>query len=173
MTHSCHVTFVIIKIPKGGINIMSLKIELIERKKQNVLSVKTRAAVQDLPKIIGESYGKIMSYLTELGEYPSDAPFVGYFNMDMNDLDLEIGFPVAKNLDGKNEIISSEIPEGKYVTCRHIGSYENFEKTYTAIMAWMSANNYEMSGKSYEVYLNDPSTVSPDELLTDIFILIK
>ena len=152
---------------------MSSKIELIERKKQDVLSIKTRASVQDLPNVIGDCYEKIMGYLTEIGEYPSDAPFVGYFNMDMNDLDLEIGFPVSKKLDGKNEIISSEVPKGKYVYSRHVGSYDNFETTYNEIMEWMDKNNYEMSGKSYEFYLNDPSTVSPDELLTDIFILVK
>jgi len=160
-------------IPKGGIDNMSLKIELIERNEQSVLSVKTRAAVQELPKIIGESYAKIMTYLTELGEYPSGAPFVGYFNMDMNDLDLEIGFPVAKELAGRNDIVSSSIPKGKYVTCTHKGSYDDFETTYTEIMSWMTQNNYEMSGKSYEVYLNDPQTVAPSELLTEIFILTK
>ncbi len=151
---------------------MKLEIKIIEKDAQPVLSIRTRTSMADLPATIGKSYGDIISYMGTLNEYPSSAPFVGYFNMDMNDLDVEIGFPTNGKLEGKSTIATSEIPKGKYVTCRHIGSYNNFEATYTEIMKWMESQNVEMAGPSYEVYQNSPEEVKPEELITDIFILI-
>ncbi len=152
---------------------MNLEIKIIERETTPVLSIKTRTPVEKLPEAIGKGYGDIINYMGSLNEYPSSAPFVGYFNMDMSDLDVEIGFPTNGKLEGKSPIVSSEIPKGSYVTCRHIGSYETFEGTYTAIMHWMEEQKVEMAGPSYEIYQNSPEEVKPEELITDIYILLK
>ena len=69
--------------------------------------------MQDLPQALGKAYGAIMQYLGELGMPPAGAPFVAYFNMDMQDLDIEIGFPVMQPLPGKGEVQASAIPAGK------------------------------------------------------------
>jgi len=42
--------------------------------------------------------------LNELGEKPLEAAFAAYYNMDMENLDVEMGFPVAKPLAGRGEI---------------------------------------------------------------------
>jgi effector-binding domain-containing protein len=109
---------------------MNSGIEMKEEQTQPVLSIRTRAAVQDLPNVIGESYGKIMQYVEKIGKQPSGAPFVAYYNMDMDDLDLEIGFPVAKPLDGNDEINRSEIPAGKYISMTYKGPYTGMEQPY-------------------------------------------
>ena len=67
-------------------------IELHELNSQPVLSIRKRTTIEELSKLIGESYGKIVSYLKEINEEPADAPFTAYFNLDMNDLDVEMGF---------------------------------------------------------------------------------
>jgi hypothetical protein len=46
------------------------------------------------------------AYLKELDEYLAYVPYVAYHNMDMQNLDIEIGFPVAKELESKNDIVS-------------------------------------------------------------------
>jgi DNA polymerase III alpha subunit len=40
------------------------------------LAIRTRTALSGLPKVIGNSYGAIINYLTEIGEQPADAPKV-------------------------------------------------------------------------------------------------
>ncbi len=114
-----------------------------------------------------------MGYLGELGVYPSGAPFTAYFNMDMEDLDLEIGMPVAEPVAAKGDIASSEIPAGKYVTATHVGPYEKFEETYTVLMAYMGEQGVDGSGVAYEFYLNDPSETPPEKLITEILIQLK
>ena len=69
---------------------MSYNCQIIEREEQPVLSIRTHAAVQDISNVLGRAYGAIAHYLEELGESPSGAPFAGYYNMDMQNLDLEM-----------------------------------------------------------------------------------
>jgi effector-binding domain-containing protein len=152
---------------------MNSGIALKEEQAQPVLSIRARAAVQDLPAIIGESYGKIMEYMSQIGQQPAGAPFVAYYNMDMEDLDLEIGFPVAVPLDGSNEINRSEIPAGKYVSTTYKGPYAGMEKPYTEMAKWIEENGYKAKGISYEYYYNSPMEVPESELLTRIVMPVE
>ncbi|MCK9218161.1 MAG: GyrI-like domain-containing protein [Firmicutes bacterium] len=152
---------------------MDYKIELTKKTKQPVLSVRTRAPVTDLPMLCGKVFTDIAAYLGELGEEPTDAAFVAYYNMDMENLDLELGFPVSKALAGKGEIQPSFIPEGNQVSCMHKGSYSATEPAYNAMLEWIGKNGYEPTGASYEFYYNSPGEVPESELLTKIVFPLK
>ncbi len=146
------------------------EIELQEQKSQPVLSIRMHTSLELLPKLIGENYMKIMSYLNELGETPTDAPYTAYYNMDMKNLDVEMGFPVSKLLPEKGDIKVREIPQGKIVTAMYKGSYSGMEKTYNDIFKWISQNGYNPAGIYYEYYFNSPMEVPESELLTKIVI---
>ncbi|OQY41540.1 MAG: AraC family transcriptional regulator [Anaerolineaceae bacterium 4572_78] len=152
---------------------MAYTCDLVERPTQPTLSIRTSSAVQDLPDVLGQSYGAISQYLAVLGESPAGAPFVGYYNMDMQDLDIEIGFPVSKELSGKGNIQTSEIQGGKFAATLHIGSYGEIESAYDALSRWMNENGHDSIGVSYEIYLNDPTRVQPNELQTKILFPLK
>ena len=65
---------------------------------QPVLSIRTHSPVGNLPQVLGQCFGKVIEYIVSLNEQPAGAPFVCYYNMDMQNLDIEIGFPVAVTL---------------------------------------------------------------------------
>jgi effector-binding domain-containing protein len=132
-----------------------------------------RVSVQDLPQKFGEAYGAIAQYLGELGEQPSGPPFAAYHNMDMQNLDVEIGFPVSKKLTDRGDIQAGEIPGGKMATCLYIGPYGEIEPAYDALSQWMKENGYEATGVAYEMYLNDPQQTPPQELQTQIVFPLK
>ncbi len=99
-------------------------ISLLKQNEQPTLVVRARTKLENLPQLIGESYGKLCAYLETLGETVSDVPFVAYYNMDMQALDVEIGFPVANPLPEKGgEIKSGLIPAGTRIFCIYRGSY--------------------------------------------------
>ena len=152
---------------------MALDIELVQQETQTVLFIRTRTTLADMPKVIGESYCKIAQYLEELGEQPAGMPYAGYHNLDMQDMDLEMGFPVAKLLPGKGEIKPGEIPAGKYVTCMYKGPYAQMEQAYNQIFLWMQGENLKPTGVYYEYYFNSPDEVPESELLTKIAIPVK
>ncbi|WP_243671031.1 GyrI-like domain-containing protein [Methanoculleus chikugoensis] len=103
-------------------------IELLQKREQPTLSIRTRAKVEDLPMLIGGGYGRMADYLKELGEHLSDVPYVAYHNMDMQNLDVEMGFPVPKVLPEKGDIRSGSIPEGKFVFCMYRGAYRDMAR---------------------------------------------
>ena len=152
---------------------MSYNCEVKEQKVQHVLSIRKITSVQNLPIVLGEVYMKIMQYMGELGEKPTGAPYAAYFNMDMQNLDVEIGFPVVKKLPEKGDIRPSEIPAGKYAGCIHTGPYSEIEPAYNILTKWVDDNGYEPSGIAYEFYLNDPEKTPPDKLQTQILFLLK
>jgi effector-binding domain-containing protein len=153
--------------------IMDYKCEVKELPAQPVLSIRTKSAVQGLPQVLGASYGAIAQYLGSLGENPAGAPFVAYYNMDMQNLDIEIGFPVSRPLDGQGNIQPSQVFGGKLATCLYVGPYSGVGPAYDALTQFVKDNGLEASGAAYEFYLNDPQTVQPSELLTQIYFPLK
>jgi effector-binding domain-containing protein len=149
------------------------RIELIETAEQPVLSVKKVTSVTNLPQEIGSAYHKIMDYLAELGEQPVDVPFTAYYNMDMEKLEVEMGFPVGKKMAGKGEVISNIIPAGKKVTCLYKGPYKDMVPTYEAINKFITDNGYKPTGVVYEYYFNSPMEVPESDLLTRIVFLVS
>jgi effector-binding domain-containing protein len=152
---------------------MPYQCELKEQSAQKTLSIRTRTAVQDLPQVFGEGYGQIAQYLGQLGEQPIGPPFAAYYNMDMADLDVELGFPVARALPGQGEIKAGEIPGGRVATCLYTGPYSDIEAAYNTLMKWMEANGYQATGVSYELYLNDPDETPAAELQTQIIFPLE
>jgi effector-binding domain-containing protein len=152
---------------------MSYQIELIDRPAQPVLSRRTRSSVQDLPQALGQTYGAIAQHLGQLGEAPAGPPFTAYYNMDMQDLDVEIGFPVSRRLPGTGDIQPGEIPGGRAVTCLHVGPYHQVSAAYQALDEWMKAHGHEPSGAPYEMYLNDPAQTAPEALETRVTFPIR
>ncbi len=147
-------------------------IEMLQINEQPTLTIRTRTQVEKLPSLIGESYGKIAAYLQEHGECVSDVPFVAYHNMDMRDLDVEIGFPMAKVLPNRGEIKASSIPEGKVAFCMYRGAYSEMAPVYDEMAKWIADNGFKPAGSSYEYYYNSPE-VPENELLTKIVIPFK
>ena len=152
---------------------MSYNCRVEELPPRPVLSIRTRTRVEELPQAIGRAYGEIAQYLGELQEQPAGPPFVAYYNMDMQDLDVEIGFPVARPLSGRGDVQPGKIPGGTAATCLHTGPYGEIEPAYAALSAWIQDNGYEATGVAYEMYLNDPQETPPQELKTQILFPLK
>lgn len=147
-------------------------IEILQKAEQPTLAIRTRTNVENLPALIGGSYGKMAAYLKEIGEFLSDVPYVAYHNMDMQDLDVEIGFPVSKPLPGKGDIQPGFIPAGKVVFCMYRGAYREMEGVYGEMVKWIEDNAYKPAGTVYEHYFNGPE-YPESEMLTMIVMALE
>lgn len=152
---------------------MSYKCEIFEQVAQPTLTICTHTPVAKLPQVLGESYGAIGQYLGSLGVTPGGAPFVAYYNMNMEDLDIEVGFPVSKPLPNSGPIQSNQMPAGKYATCLYKGPYNECGSAYQELTCWVLAQGCETTGVAYEFYLNDPTETPPQELKTQIIFQLK
>ena len=146
---------------------------IVDTAPQPVLYVRARSRVEDMPQLIGETYSRIGSYLQSLGEAAAGEPYTAYHSLDMQDLDVEIGFPTARPLPGKGGIRSGEIPAGRAVSHLYKGNSAGMEPVYNDIFAWLAKQGEEPTGVYYEYYLNSPAEVPESELLTRMVIPLK
>jgi effector-binding domain-containing protein len=152
---------------------MDFQCEIKEQDPQPTLSIRACTPVDGLPQLLGESYGKVAGYLAELGQGPAGAPFAAYYNMDMQDLDVEIGFPVMKPLVGKDDIQASQVPGGKLGYALHTGPYGEIAPAYDALTEYVKEQGCEPTGVAYEFYLNDPDETPQEKLQTQIVFPLK
>lgn len=142
--------------------------EIKQQADQPTLSIRFRAPVQELPQHFGRIYGAIMQYLGTLGEPHAGGAFAAYYNMDMQNLDIEAGFSVPKPLAGKGEIKAGMIPGGLFAICHYTGPYDKVGPAYEQLTQFAKDKGLKVSRMAYEWYLNGPGEVPPQELKTDL-----
>lgn len=147
--------------------------EIAEKQEQPVLFIRTVTAAANLPQEIGRAYGAIAQYMAEIGQPPQEAPYTVYYNMDMEHLDVEMGFPVAQPLPGKGEIKAGSISPGKQASCVYHGPYSGMGPAYEALTAKAAQSGNIPTGVYYEFYYNAPGEVPDSELLTKIMFPLK
>ncbi len=152
---------------------MAYECELIEQQARPTLVVRLRTAVERFPEVLGPAWGSVMACAGKVGATPTDAPFVAYYNMDMQDLDIEVGFTFAQPLEGEGDVRQGEIPTCKAVQCMHMGPYDEVGSAYEVMAMWIAEHGLQHAGPSFEFYLNDPQETPPAELLTRVVIPVR
>lgn len=147
---------------------MLSEMTIIKRSLVKALVIRTTCSLKDLPGIIGPSYGKISQYMDRQGAMAAGAPYLVYFNQDMDHLQVEIGIPVAMYVPDTEEIVMSGIPEGQYLRTLYTGPYDGIMGAYQKASEYMKDKGIEVKGGAYECYLNDPDKVKAEDLMTEI-----
>jgi effector-binding domain-containing protein len=140
---------------------------------RNTLAIRTFTPVEKLSEVMGSSYGEIMQVMESLGVQPSGPPFAMYHNMDMSNLDVEMGFPVMKAAQDRGRVKAGKLPGGKAAVTVHVGPYDRIEEAYNRLTAFVNEKGLETESSCYEFYLNDPAETPPDELKTEIYFPVK
>jgi len=148
------------------------KIQMFEQPEQHVLSTRATIHFRDFPETAGAAYGKIMEYAAQCGLLFSNGPYVCYHNADLEKLDVEMGFPVARPVSGNGEIVGYTIPAQKAVSGIFQGPYHETDPLMLEIVRWIVENGYEQAGAIFNYYLNDAGRPA-SELLTQITIPVK
>ncbi|MFW5784890.1 MAG: GyrI-like domain-containing protein [Chitinispirillaceae bacterium] len=151
---------------------MVSQFEVTELAQSPALSISAKCPVQTLPSVIGESLGKMRTYLDEIGEKPAGPPYLLYFNQDMQNLDVEIGLPVRKALRGLDEIESNMTLGGSVASCIYEGPYEGMQSAYAQLDEYLKKERLTPKGIACEVYLNDPGQTPPEKLQTRIMFAL-
>lgn len=90
------------------------------------------------------------------------------------EVDIEVAVPVVGRLeivDPKMEL--KRLDETKVLSVVHKGSYETLYLTYRDIFKHMMKSGMETAGPIRELYLNDPTKISAEELMTEIQVPIR
>lgn len=129
----------------------------------------TKLFMQDLPKagIYAAKAG------LKLGDYTPGAVFSKY-DEATNETEFYIGLLLHTKLAPAEGMQVVNLPKGKAVTISKFGNYGvGDEQAHVAIDNYILTNNLERNWPIWELYVNDPSTVSPEKIQTDIYYPLK
>jgi AraC family transcriptional regulator len=149
------------------------EIEIVELPAQAVLGVRRRGPYSQIPEMLMEVWAVIM----EKGAIPAGPPVFVCRETAMpeveqavatGDADLEVAFPVANRVKPVGDVEYYELPGGRFAKVLHRGPYERCAATYERLYAGLAEQGRAINGPIREYYLNDPSEVPPEEILTEI-----
>jgi effector-binding domain-containing protein len=154
------------------------EISIVEVRPQKVVGIRKQGKYELIPKLLQMVY----EFASSNGAEFSGPPMFVCHEIRVEDVmkadeegtaDIEIAFPITKEINGTDEIKCYDLPGGKMAKIIHKGPYEKCTPTYERLYLWIDKNKKIISGPIREVYLNDPSKVSEDEILTEIYAPIK
>lgn len=152
---------------------MSDQFRIEERASQPTLTIRDQVSQDELPNLFDRAFGSLIQRLAELGVEPTGPAFAYYHNLDMENMDLEVGFPVAQRLEDSGEIKSSALPGGRYCSTIYTGSYDGLPQAWAETIAHATEQGYTPDEYAIEFYITNPAEVAPDENQTEIVLPIK
>jgi effector-binding domain-containing protein len=149
----------------GGGNLMPYEVTVKEVPPVTVASLTLRASLVTIGEAVRQGFGTIIGAIGTAGASPDGAPFLVYHDVLDEGAEgaVELCIPVTAGMAG-----SREMPGATVASIVHRGPYAEIGPAYHVLTGWIEENGRKPSGPPREIYLNDPQTVTPDELLTEV-----
>ena len=134
-------------------------------------------SVSDMSQIsakLGAAYEDIMKFVEQNKLEYAGYPFAVTTAYSENSWSFIAGIAVKSAPEQcAGRVIVGKTPSGKAVKGVALGSYAQMQKYYEEVLSYIKANNLEICGNSWEVYLNDPNETPEDQLITWIYFPVK
>ncbi|MEM7202174.1 MAG: GyrI-like domain-containing protein [Planctomycetota bacterium] len=124
---------------------------------RDVVFIRAKVKQAEIGSLLSIALPEVIGYLRSEGVQPAGPPYTRFHNMTGDVFDMEAGFPVAKELPGKDRILPGTLPAGKAASIFHYGHYETIHEAHVKLQAWCDANGMETSGAPWEMYWTDPA----------------
>lgn len=149
------------------------EVTLVDVPDQLVLGMQTRGHYAETPAVIAE----IVRYAVANGVQFAGMPIAlmheaGRDAAEKADRDgtavIDVAFPIARTVSGGERVQCYELPGGRMAKTVHKGPHDACGPAYAALFEWLVKNGLRLAGLPREICLNDPRTVKPEDLLTEI-----
>jgi len=132
---------------------------------------------EEMTQLFMSSLPKVGIYATQngmkLGDYTPGSVYTKW-DEKTKEAEFYIGLLLHKDLKPGEGMKSIDIPKGKGVMVTKYGKYGIGDmEAHAEIAKYMAANNLEAQGLVWELYENDPMSVKPQDIQTDIYYLLK
>jgi len=133
--------------------------------------------IADLETVYQEFLPKAGMYAMQSNMKPEDyTPGAVYTNYDeeKGTTELYIGLMLHKEYPPAEGMETVEISAGPIATLTKLGNYGDGDmEAHNNIANFIENNNLEQGDMVWELYMNDPTTVKPEEIQTDIYYQVK
>ena len=150
--------------------IMPYDIAVEQVSPRTVAAVRKTTSLKTIGNDIGAGFGELMQFIGTAGAMPVGAPFIVYWDIidEETSGDIELCIPVRDGLTSANNIEVKTLPSETGAWTMHHGPDPEISPAYHTLTGWISEHGHEMTGPPREIYLNDPTQVTEDELLTRV-----
>ena len=149
-----------------------------ETQPQRVLSKREKGTYEEtISKLIIELFKTIQSPENRNNFVRITGPFMTIYHDDEfieEDADIEVAVPISGKIqleDPKIEV--KNLRPVKVASLVHKGSYESIGEGYEKIFSCVREKELEIDGPIMDLILNDPNSVKPEDILTEIQIPVK
>ena len=172
---------------------------LIEAPEQVTASVR----VEDfpsahLPVLFDGVFSRLFPALGQAGVQPVGAAFSLYARMPADTVDIEVGIPADRVLDGEADLGEIDLPEGaggdhvagrvsfplvarasalpggRIATAAHLGGYDGLGEAWQTFMGALESQGQRAAMPFWEVYTTEPTPdMDPATLRTDLFTALE
>jgi len=118
--------------------------------------VATRREVAPDDDRITYMFEELERYVDRFNARADKPPLTIYHDPEYRDedIDAEVGVPLTKPIPGTDEVRVVEMPRIAQAACVvHTGSYATIYQAYNALLNWIDANGYRMTGAIRKIYL--------------------
>jgi AraC family transcriptional regulator len=129
---------------------------------------------------VGATWSKLLPWLGKEGWIAGDSLFVGVCHDDPEvtpsaKIRYDACVTVNETFLPSGEIGVQTIAGGAYAVTTHFGPYHKLGDTYTRLFGhWLPRSGRELrSTPCFEIYLNDPESTEPEDLLTDVYVPLQ
>jgi len=125
---------------------------------------------------VGATWDRLLPWLGKEGLLGGDTQCIGICHDDPEVTPPDrIRYDACVTVDERfapaGDIGIQTIPGGEYAVVTHFGSYSKLGETYANLLGiWLPRSGWTLRfTPCFEVYLNDPGSTEPEDLLTDIY----
>ena len=155
---------------------MAYEVKVREVASVKAMTIRTVSNMKTIGPDMGKCYQELWEYMEKEGAKCTGECFALYHGteFDPEHIDMECGFSVAGLIPDSGRIRGRLVEGGLMASAVHKGPYEGLPGAYEAIMKWEVENGeYVLLNEWRDNYLNDPMSVAPEEILTEVLCTVK
>jgi inorganic pyrophosphatase len=134
----------------------SYTVEVQQLEPQMVAGIRAITTQAEIASTFTTLAPEIAEYLKENHGSWTAAPYVRYFHVGADRVDMEVGVRVWGAIEGNARVELGELPGGDVATTIHIGPYEGLVVAYAALVEWIRDHGRQETGAPWEVYTTYP-----------------
>lgn len=137
---------------------------------QHTAAIKMTRSVSQIGAAMSEAFPRIHHAVVSAGMEPAGMPLARYYDFGEESTTFECAIPVPSPFAAAGGVEPGVVGGGKAAFALHVGPYETIGETWAAIMAWVQEQGRAPAGPTWEVYIDDPQKVAPDQLKTELYV---
>ncbi|MBN9669583.1 GyrI-like domain-containing protein [Roseibium aggregatum] len=129
----------------------------------------------EIASAMGKALQQVWDFMQAEGIAPAGGALSVYDTYDPAQITFRAGFTVSREDMAKARagVEADVTPAGEVLHFVHKGPYSTLRDDYGLMMAHIVEIGREISAPTWEVYLNDPTRVPEEELLTEVYSVLK